>query len=185
MVFSATKARYWCLRLNQSPANGGMVEFMTAPNIEIERRQAPRYTVKDHTFAVVRSIDSNNLKQLGNMSRGQVGIALFKSRPAKMGQIMNLSLKGLCFNYIVSDENIPEGTEVDILLAEDNFYLGALPCRIVREKTEANELPFTPIVMRQRAVAFEGLNPEQIRSLKRFLKAHGQAETVDADTQAS
>jgi hypothetical protein len=153
---------------------------MAAPSIDIERRQAPRYTVKDHTFAVVRSTESNDLKELGSMSRGQVGIALFKSRPAKMGQIKNLSLKGLCFNYIVNDENIPEGEEVDILLAEDNFYLGALPCRIVREKTETNELPFTPIVMRQRAVAFEGLTPEQVRTLKRFLKAHGRAETVDA-----
>lgn len=158
---------------------------MATLSIEIERRQAPRYTVKEHTFAVVRSTDSNDLRGLASMSRGQVGIALFKSRPAKMGQIMNLSLKGLCFNYIVNDENIPEGDEVDILLAEDNFYLGALPCRIVREKTEANELPFTPIVMRQRAVAFEGLNPEQLQTLKRFLKAHGQVETVDADALVS
>jgi hypothetical protein len=155
---------------------------MAAPSIDIERRQAPRYTVKEHTFAVVRSADSSELSELGSMSRGQVGIALFKSRPAKMGQIMNLSLKGLCFNYIVNDENIPEGSEVDILLAEDNFFLGALPCRIVREKTEANELPFTPIVMRQRAVAFEGLNPDQIRTLQRFLKTHGRTETVNADT---
>ncbi len=158
---------------------------MAAPSIEIERRQAPRYAVKEHTFAVVRSIDSNDLRQLGSMSRGQVGIALFKSRPAKMGQIMNLSLKGLCFNYIVNDENIPESDEVDILLAEDNFYLGSLPCRIVRERTEANELPFTPIVMRQRAVAFEELNPEQVRTLKRFLKAHGRSVTVDANAQVA
>jgi hypothetical protein len=154
---------------------------MAVPRIPDERRQAPRFAVKEHTFAVVRSIDSINLKGLDSMSHGQVGIALFKSKPAKMGQIMNLSLKGLCFNYIVNDEKIPEGDEVDILLAEENFYLGALPCRTVREKTEANELPFTPIVMRQRAVAFEGLKPEQVRALTRFLKAHGRkAAPADA-----
>ncbi|MEJ2641378.1 MAG: PilZ domain-containing protein [Desulfosarcinaceae bacterium] len=152
---------------------------MAVPSIDFERRQAPRYTVKEHTFAVVRSADSKHLKELGGMSHGQVGIALFKSKPAKMGQIMDLSLKGLCFNYIVNDDQIPEGDEVDILLAEENFYLGALPCRIVREKTKANELPFTPIVMRQRAVAFEKLNPEQVRALKRFLKAHGRQTTAD------
>jgi hypothetical protein len=147
---------------------------MATLNLTIERRQVPRFTVKEHTFAVVRSTDSNDLKGVGSMSRGQVGIALFKVRPAKMGQIMNLSLKGLCFNYIVNDEKLPEGGEVDILFAEENFYLGALPCRIVREQIQANDLPFTPIVMRQRAVAFEGLDPEQEQILKRFLKIHGR-----------
>lgn len=151
-----------------------------AKNVK-ERRQAPRYAVKRHTFAVVRSSQAHNLKGLADMSRGQVGIALFKSKPAKMGQIQNLSLKGLCFNYIVSDKQIPEGGEVDILLAEESFYLGALPCRVVRENTESNELPFTPIVMKQRAVAFEDLNPEQERALERFLQAHGKVPSVDLE----
>jgi len=153
---------------------------MATPNIVNDRRQAPRYTVKEHTFAVVRSTQSKDMEGLADMSHGQVGMALFKSKPAKMGQIKNLSLKGLCFNYIANDETIPEGDEVDILFAEGNFYL-ALPCRVVREKTESNELPFTPIVMKQRAVAFERLNTEQERALTRFLRNHGQETEVMAD----
>ncbi|MDJ0783348.1 MAG: hypothetical protein QNJ22_15330 [Desulfosarcinaceae bacterium] len=151
---------------------------MTLNTIDIDRRQAPRYAVKEHTFAVVRSTQSHDLQGLANMSHGQVGLALFKSKPAKMGQIMNLSLKGLCFNYIVNDDKIPEGNEVDILFAEDNFYLGALRCRIVREMVASNELPFTPIVMKQRAVAFEALKPEQEQALNHFLKVHGQKATA-------
>jgi hypothetical protein len=143
-------------------------------NPKQERRRAPRFTVKEHTFAVVRSVQSKDLGGLDAMSHGQVGLALFKSKPAKMGQIRNLSLSGLCFHYIDNDEKVPEGDEVDILFAEENFYLGALPCRIVREKTESNELPFTPIVMKQRAVAFTNLSTEQELTLSRFIEAHGQ-----------
>lgn len=147
-----------------------------APNISTgkERRRAPRFVVKDHTFAVVRSTLSGDLKGLAGMSHGQVGVTLFKSKPAKMGQIIDLSLAGLCFSYIANNNDIPEGNEVDILFAEENFYL-PLPCRVVREKTESNELPFTPILMKQRAVAFEKLEPKQVRALSRFLKAHGQS----------
>jgi hypothetical protein len=155
---------------------------ITIRDIQEERRRAPRFTVKEHTFAVVRSIQSKNLKGLDEMSHAQVGLALFKSRPAKMGQIRNLSLKGLCFNYIVNNNEIPEGDEVDILFAEDSFYLGALPCRIVREKTESNELPFTPIVMVQRAVAFTKLSPDQERTLSRFLQTHGRQSESEAAT---
>jgi hypothetical protein len=153
---------------------------MTPPNLDNERREAPRFGVKEHTFAVVRSTQSNDLGKLTEMSHGQVGLALFKSKPAKMGQILNLSLKGLCFNYIANDEDLPEGDEVDILFAEEHFYL-ALPCRIVRERVESNELPFTPIVMKRRAVAFEKLTADQEQALRRFLRAHGrqlQAEPV-------
>jgi hypothetical protein len=149
---------------------------MTNRDTREERRQAPRFTVKEHTFAVVRSIQSKDLKGLDEMSHGKAGLTLYKSKPAKMGQIRNLSLKGLCFNYIVNDDKIPESNEVDILFAEDNFYLSALPCRIVREKTESNELPFTPIVMKQRAVAFTDLSSEQERTLSRFLQSHGRRQ---------
>lgn len=152
---------------------------MSTHQIDTERRKAPRYVVKAHTFAVVRSDKSNDIGSLDEMSRGQVGIALFKSKPAKMGQIVDLSIRGLRFTYIANKESIPEGDEIDILFAEENFYLGALPCRIVREKTESNELPFTPIVMKQRAVAFEKLSTEQEKALRRFLSTHGQ----EAETQ--
>lgn len=152
---------------------------MTAQSFDTERRKAPRYVVKAHTFAVVRSNESNDMGALDKMSHGQVGIALFKSKPAKMGQIMDLSLRGLRFNYIVNNENLPESEEIDILFSEGSFYLGALPCRIVREKTETNELPFTPIVMKQRAVAFENLSADQEKALRRFISTHGQeAELV-------
>ena len=156
---------------------------MAIPHIDAERRKAPRYVVKEHTFAVVRSDKSNDIGSLNEMSRGQVGMALFKSKPAKMGQIIDLSLKGLRFNYIANDESISEGNEIDILFAEENFYLGALPCHIVREKTKSNELPFTPIVMKQRAVAFDKLSTDQENTLRRFLRAHGQeieAETINS-----
>ena len=147
---------------------------MTTRHLPHERRGATRYTVKEHTFAVVRASRARDLEGLARMSHGQVGVALFKSKPAKMGQILDLSLKGLCFNYIANEDAVPEGAEVDILYAVDNFYL-PLPCRVVREATEANELPFTPIVMKRRAVAFEDLSIEQERALSRFLQAHGQA----------
>jgi hypothetical protein len=155
---------------------------MASQQVDPERRKATRYVVKEHTFAVVRSNNSYDIGSLDEMSRGQVGIALFKSKPAKMGQIIDLSLRGLCFNYIVNDESITEGGEIDILFAEENFYLGALPCHIVREKTKSNELPFTPIVMKQRAVAFDELSTYQKDTLRRFLRAHGQeveTETVN------
>lgn len=152
---------------------------MTTQAFDTERRQAPRYVVKAHTFAVVRSNESDDMGTLDKMSHGQVGIALFKSKPAKMGQIVDLSLRGLRFNYIANDNSITESDEIDILFAEENFYLGALPCRIVRENTEHNELPFTPIVMKQRAVAFEKLSADQETALRRFISTHGQeAELV-------
>jgi hypothetical protein len=56
----------------------------------MERRIGRRYRVQPGTFAVLRST-SIELSKIKDMSMGEIAFAVIKSKPIKMGQIINIS----------------------------------------------------------------------------------------------
>ncbi|MGD8944884.1 MAG: hypothetical protein PVJ37_16580, partial [Desulfobacterales bacterium] len=62
----------------------------------MERRHHQRYGVRPGTFAVLRST-SIELSKIKDMSMGEIAFAVIKSKPIKMGRIINISTDGLAF----------------------------------------------------------------------------------------
>ena len=144
-----------------------------------ERRQFKRFYAKDRTFAVIRSKPSN-IDRLEKMTRGEIAFAVFKSKPVKMGQIIEISEGGLSFSYIDGEKEPAETMGIDILFADENFYISQLPFKTVAEEKLENELSFTPITMKRRSVKFKELTNEQKFQLEYFLANHTTGEVIPA-----
>ena len=107
----------------------------------INRRKHKRYRAKSGTFALLRST-SIELNKIRDMSMGQIGFAVIKSRPIKMGQIINISKNGLAFDYIERQSKTIEVFKLDILFAEDAYFLGKVLFRPIFDYAIDAEIPF-------------------------------------------
>ena len=71
-----------------------------------DKRVQKRYFVEGRVFAVVRS-KNHQLKKIKNMSQGEIAFAVIKSKPPKMGQIIDAGRDGLSFSYIENGKRLP------------------------------------------------------------------------------
>jgi hypothetical protein len=113
---------------------------------QIERRKHRRVQVKDIAFAVLRDPDR------------------------QLGQIMDISMGGLAYNYIVGSGNVDSALELDILLAYKGLYMEKIQFETISDFQIANKSPFTPITMRRRGIKFGELTSKQTSMLQNFIK---------------
>jgi hypothetical protein len=113
---------------------------------KIERRKHRRLQVHDIAFAVLRDQDR------------------------RLGQIMDISMGGLAFNYIASGGNADSTNALDILLAYKGLYMKKIRFKTISDFQIANKSPFTPITMRRRGIKFDKLTPKQTSMLKNFIQ---------------
>ena len=107
-----------------------------------ERRNHERFTAMEGVFAIIRSAPSK-LDQIEDMSRGEIAIAIFESKPILTGQIIDISLSGLAFRYFSSEEQSNQSAELDILFADDRFYLKNLPFKTISDLGVDNEFSYS------------------------------------------
>lgn len=98
--------------------------------------------------------------------------ALSKASVNTLGQIADISLGGLAFEYMSWGETTNGFSEVDILLAERFFYLQGLPCKVISDHEITLRNPFSSIRMRRLSVEFMALSPKQRSELKHFINNH-------------
>ncbi len=115
-------------------------------------------------FAIVRSAPSK-LGQIEDMSRGDIAIAIYKSKPILMGQVTNISRGGLAFRYFPSEEQSNQSVELDILFADDRFYLENLPFRTILDLNVTNEFTYSSLDRGLMKVQFRDLDLDQISQL--------------------
>ena len=72
-----------------------------------ERRKYPRYVLKHDSFAALGSDYS------------------------RAGRIIDISLGGLAFEYIVLDNSVGDNYSVEIFLSKGKLHLHRVPCRVV------------------------------------------------------
>ena len=118
---------------------------------QIERRKHRRLQVQDIAFAVLRD------------------------QGRQLGQIMDISMGGLAFNYIAGGGNDDSAFELDILLAYKGLYMKKIQFKTISDFQIANKSPFSPITMRRHGVKFGKLTLKQTSMLKNFIQEH----TVD------
>ena len=137
----------------------------------IERRKYERYDVKTGTFAMLRStsIEFSKIREIG---MGEIGFAVIKSKPIKMGQIINISMNGLAFEYIEHRDKPIKVFKLDILYAQDAFYLGKLLFKPTFDYIIESEIPLNTFTIRRCGVEFGALTSYQKSRLEHFLNEH-------------
>jgi hypothetical protein len=111
-----------------------------------ERRKFRRFRVKNPAFVV------------------------FNTEPTKLGEIIDISMSGLSFRYMVdSEELVNQSRELDILFGDDDFYLDRLLFVTISDRMTSNGLPFSTMLMRRRGVQFSDLSAPQQSELEYFI----------------
>lgn len=88
-----------------------------------------------------------------------------------VGDIIDVSMNGLSFQYL-ADKAIPAGaTELTIASARDKSYLRGLPVRAVSD-FEIAKVPFSSLSPRRHGLEFGDLTPEQVAHLEKFIATH-------------
>lgn len=128
-----------------------------------------RFTLNKHSFAVVRS-KNHLLDEIDSLSKGEIAFTVIKSKPPRMGRIVEISRNGLTFDYIENDETCSRNAEMDILVVDDNFHIRRLPFELVKDALLEADVPFNSLTMKRMTVQFNGLTYHQKRKIDHFLE---------------
>ena len=108
-------------------------------NIRSERRHNPRFRVNGDAIVVL------------------------KSYPATMGKLIDISMEGLSFRYIHSQERLDQTSVLDIFQSDGGFYLG-------RAEFDAVSSAKISDFVRRFSVQFRRLNRRQKSRLNTFIE---------------
>lgn len=114
-----------------------------------ERRKQKRFAVKDVAFAVLKTEEDEEL-----------------------GQIINISPRGLAFQYFVGNRSIQQAEKLDLLLPDNGFHIDNIKFETVADFELSNELPFSSITKRQQSICFNTLTKEQRFDIDKFIRYH-------------
>ena len=121
---------------------------MSATKISDERRQQKRFIAEEGAFAALVDQES------------------------RLGQIKDISLQGLSFRYIDSQEKLEKADELRIILGHQGLYLDRVPFIKISDFEIESEFRFSTIKMRQIGLKFGELTPQQKLRLDQFIKHH-------------
>jgi hypothetical protein len=96
---------------------------------------------------------------------------LLWSDSMEMGQIVDISLRGLSFSYFIGEKKLGDVARLDIGLSSGGFYLGSIPVKTISD-IELAKSPSIPIAIRRRGVQFKKLTEEQTSQLQDFLRSY-------------
>ena len=125
---------------------------MNSTNEQIDRRQMKRFKVAEGAFAAL--INHGN----------------------KLGQIKDISEKGLSFRYIDSQDEHPEARELKIVLGSGGLCLDRVPVKKVTDFEIKSEFSFSSIKMRRIGLEFGKLTQDQQTRLTYFIQNHTTGE---------
>ena len=117
-----------------------------------ERRQQKRFKAQEGAFAALVAQDN------------------------RLGQIKDISIQGLSFRYIDSNETLENADELKIILGDQGLYLDNLPFKKISDFEIKSEFSFSTVKMRQIGLEFGELTPEQKIRLDRFIQYHTISE---------
>jgi hypothetical protein len=113
-----------------------------------ERRQQKRFKAQEGAFAALVAQES------------------------RLGQIKDISIRGLSFRYIDSNEKLENADELKIILGNQGLYLDNVPFKKISDFEIESEYNFSTVRMRQIGLEFGELTAEQKMRLDRFIQYH-------------
>ena len=121
---------------------------MLDPSVLDERRQQKRFKAQEGAFAALVAQES------------------------RLGQIKDISIRGLSFRYIDGHEKLENADALKIILGDEGLYLDNVPFKKISDFEIENEFSFSRIKMRQIGLEFGELTAEQKMRLDRFIQYH-------------
>ena len=113
-----------------------------------ERRQQKRFKVQEGAFAAL------------------------VARESRLGQIKDISIRGLSFRYIDNNEKLENADELKIILGSEGLYLDKVPFKKISDFEIESEYSFSTVKMRQFGLEFGELTSAQRNRLDQFIKHH-------------
>jgi hypothetical protein len=118
-----------------------------------ERRQQKRFKAEEGAFAALVDQES------------------------RLGQIKDISIRGLSFRYIDCNEKLENAKELKIILGRQGLYLDKVPFKKVSDFEIKSKFSFSSVKMRQIGLEFGKLTSEQRLKLEHFIQNHTRGET--------
>ncbi len=137
----------------------------------IEQRRRQRYHLREDAFALIRPISAEPLKIQGK-SMGCIACAVFDARPDRLGKIENISMGGLMFQHVAGKTKLDKKLVLEILLADCGFYLANIQFEIIADVLLPDDIPDSPVEMRQVRLQFQNLSANQQVALNEFILNH-------------
>jgi hypothetical protein len=138
----------------------------------VEHRYHKRFHLREHAFALIRSISDDPLNIQGK-SMGGIACAVFNARPARLGKIENISMDGLMFQHVAGKTQLNRTFVLEILSTDCRFYLANIPFEIKADVGLPDDIPGSSFEMRQVRLQFQNLSVIQQARLYEFLLNHG------------
>jgi hypothetical protein len=91
---------------------------------------------------------------------------------AKLGQIKDISMGGLAFNYLADEARSQSCNELDIIIRQYSMRIEHLPVKTISDFELAQKNVFSTVKLRQLGVQFGELTPDQTSQLEHLLKTH-------------
>jgi hypothetical protein len=98
--------------------------------------------------------------------------AALRSGFDKVGKVIDISIKGLAFSYIIEDSPMEKIFQVDIFQSENGFYLSNIPCRVIYDIPNTNSGYDLFIQPRRCGLCFGNLSKKQEEELLFFLRRY-------------
>ncbi len=93
----------------------------------------------------------------------------FGSHPSKLGQITDLSRGGLAFRYVENNLHPHTCSDLNIIVANNGFYLKGMPFKTISNSEIAVENIFSSIMIRHHSIKFGDMTNKQITQLNYFI----------------
>jgi hypothetical protein len=124
---------------------------MTSKNEPVERRKHRRFQIRQGTY-----------------------VALVPPY-GKVGPVIDISMGGLSFRYVDGKETT-NGSYINILLTEANFYLENVAVKTILDCEIPDKSASSAIAMRRCGLQFGGLTHNQASQLKFFIENYSIGE---------
>ncbi len=121
-----------------------------APN----RRCSPRFVVKEGIFAQL------------------------VSECGKLGQIQDISLFGLSFNYVKDDQCKAELGKLRIIVSGSGLFLGDVPIETISDCEIEGGFALSALKLHRTGLKFTDLTAEQEKQIRRFIREHTTEELL-------
>ena len=120
--------------------------------------------------------EPNDRRQMKRFKVAEGAFAALINHGNKLGQIKDISEKGLSFRYIDSQDEHPEARELKIVLGSGGLCLDRVPVKKVTDFEIKSEFSFSSIKMRRIGLEFGKLTQDQQTRLTHFIQNHTTGE---------
>ena len=115
---------------------------------------------------------SDERRQQKRFKAQEGAFAALVDKESRLGQIKDISIRGLSFRYIDNDEKLDHADELKIILGNQGLYLDNVPFKKISDFEIVSEYSFSTVKMRQIGLEFGELTVEQKVRLDRFIQYH-------------